>query len=266
MRHSIPHSMTVAVTDDLADNVLRSSINGFSSLTLLIIVYRSLRQTQNRCRNPSKTRNHSTPASVKQTTYHVPMMFSLRASLGPSSRTTSSCATLLKLRWTWRETTRFGFISAKHLPKRRHNSQRIQRNHAITRRVISWIQSPSHPSPYQGNLMPLHIPQVSVRILWQEPRHRFGHLCLQPLAPPGQRSPMYTSLEILMICTVLIHKLTVLSKTSFSEQHHTVSVPIRDGDQPSRILQLRMCKIILPRLRAFHHPQLEHRLGAMLLL
>jgi len=245
--------------------VLRWSINGFSSQTLLITVCRSLLLTQSRCRSPSKIKNHSTPASVKQTTYHVLTMLSVRASPGLSLRITSSCATLLKSRSTWRKRTRFGFILAKHQRRRKHSSQRIQRNHDTTRKVISWIQSPSHPLPYRDNLMLLHILQVLVRTRWRQPRHRFGHRCLHLQALPGQRSHMYTSLETLMNCTVLMHKLTVLSKISFSEQHLIVSAPTRDGDQRSRTPQLHMCKAILP-LQAFRHPQLELHHGEMLLL
>lgn len=87
--------------------------------------------------------------------------------------------------------------------------------------------------------------QVSVRILWQQPRRRFDLLCLRLRAPPDQRSHMYTSLETLVICTVLIHKLTVLSKTSSSDQLRIVLVPIRDGEPRSQIQQLLIRRILL---------------------
>jgi hypothetical protein len=101
--------------------------------------------------------------------------------------------------------------------------------------------------------MLLRTHQVSVRLLWQQPKRRVGLLSLHLRPPLGQRSHMYTSLEIPVIHTVLIHKLTVLSKTSFSDQPHTVLVLIRDGDHQSRNRQTHT-HITLHLLRAFRHP------------
>jgi hypothetical protein len=56
----------------------------------------------------------------------------------------------------------------------------------------------------------------------------------------GQRSHTYTSLGIVVKLTVLIHRLTVLSKTFYSDQLHTALALILDGDQQIRKLQLRM--------------------------
>jgi hypothetical protein len=229
---------TISVsTNHFTVNESRWNINGCSFQTLPTTVCQSLHQTQSQCRSLTRTKNHLTPASVKLMTYHVLMILSSRVLLGLSSRARGSCATLLKLRWIWRKTTRFGFTLARLLRRQKHNSQKIRRIHDTTRRVISSTQFPSLHLLHHDSLMLLPTLRISVRMLWQRLKRQVGLLSLRLRALLGQRSHMYTSLETLVICTVLIHKLTVLSKTSFSDQPHIVLVPIRDGDHQSRTRQ-----------------------------
>jgi hypothetical protein len=90
--------LAVASTNHLVADEWRWSTNGSSFQTLRTIVCQNLRLTPSQCQSPTKTKNHSTPASVKWMTYHVQKILSSRALLGPSSRATKCCATPPKLR------------------------------------------------------------------------------------------------------------------------------------------------------------------------